>query len=248
MCEDVAMSNASIPSITRRHVLWALAAAPVGCAIQPLAPLTTQALATPPGVPALRPPQVGQTWTYRQLNHFNGSEVALVQETVATVAASGGGVVVERQAGTTPLPAERHSTWGQLLRDPVWDYPLNLEQAVPLWPQPLQPGQTQRVHTHCREDGGSYRYWVQVHARVAGWERVTVAAGTFDTVRVERLVRLQHRDVNRLETLRRDVLWLAPEVGRWVARDTSGRYFEPDGEKLGGTEYREDHFRWELVA
>ena len=233
---------------TRRHLLLALAAAPVGCAIQPLAPLTTQALATPPGVPALRPPQVGQTWTYRQLNHFNGSEVAVVRETVATVAASGGGVVVERQAGTTPLPAERHSTWGQLLRDPVWDYPLNLEHPVPLWPTALAVGQVQRVNTHGREDGGSYRFWVQVHTAVVGWERVTVPAGTFDTVRVERLVRLQHRDVNRLETVRRDVLWLAPAVGRWVARDTSGRYREPDGDKLGGGEYLEDHFRWELMA
>lgn len=233
---------------SRRHVLWTLAAAPVGCAIRPLAPLATQTLATPPGVPLLRPPQVGQAWTYRQINHFNSVVLAEVQDTVTAVAMPGEGAVVERRAGTTPLPAERHSTWGQLLRDPVWDYPLNLEQPVPLWPKVLQPGQTQRVHTHYREDGGSYRYWVQVHASVVGWERVTVAAGTFDTVRVARLVRLQHRDVNRLETLRRDVLWLAPEVGRWVVRDTSGRYREPDGEKLGGTEYREDHFRWELAA
>jgi len=119
---------------------------------------------------------------------------------------------------------------------------------VPLWPTPLAVGQVQRVNTHGLEDGGSYRYWVQVHTSVVGWERVTVAAGTFDTMRVERLIRLQHRDVNRLETVRRDVLWLAPAVGRWVARDTSGRYREPDGDKWGGTDYLEDHVRWELTA
>lgn len=232
-------------SLHRRSFLLALAAAPLGCALKPLAPMVTQTLPTPAGPAALRPPQVGQAWTYRQLNHFNGETLAVVHETVASV---GERVVVERRAGNLPLPAEHHGPWGQLLRDPVWDYPLNLEQPVPLWPQGLVPGQVQRVNTHFKEDGGSFRSWVQVHAAVRGWERVTVAAGTFDTVRVERFVRLQHRDVNRLETVRRDVLWLAPAVGRWVVRETSGRYREPDDERWGGTEYLEDHFRWELTA
>jgi len=235
--------SASLP--IRRQVLLALAAAPVGCALRSLAPLNTQDLPTPPGPVAMRPAQLGQAWTYRQLNHFNGQLLAEVQETVATV---GERVVVERQtSGGQPLPAEHHGPWGQLLRDPVWDYPLNLEQAVPLWPGTLAPGQPQRVNTHYLRDGGSYRHWVQVHAVVKGWERVVLPAGAFDTVRAERLIRLVHHDVNRAETLRRDVLWLAPGLGRWVVRETSGRYLEPDGDKPGGTEQLEDHFRWEIV-
>ena len=232
-------------NIIRRQLLLALAVSPVACAIRSLPPLATQPLPAPPGGATMRPPQVGQAWTYRQLNHFNGQLLAEVRETVATVDQR---VVVERQTGKLALPAEHHGPWGQLLRDPVWDYPLNLEHPVPLWPTALIPGQVQRVDTHFKEDGGSYRSWVQVYTVVKEWERVTVAAGTFDTVRVERLIRLQHRDVNRLETVRRDVLWLAPAVGRWVARDTSGRYREPDDDKLGGSEYMEDHFRWELTA
>ena len=160
---------------TRRHVLLALAVAPVGCTIQPLAPLATHTMGITPGRTDVSPTQVGQAWTYRQLNHFNGQLLAEVRETVATVDQR---VVVERQAGNLALPAEHHGPWGQLLRDPVWDYPLNLEHAVPLWPTALIPGQVQRVDTHFKEDGGSYRSWVQVYSVVKGWERVTVAAGT----------------------------------------------------------------------
>ncbi len=232
--------------ITRRHVLLTLAAAPVGCAVQRLAPLATQAIAEPGVAPVVRSPQVGQSWTYRKLNHFNGQTLAVVRESVASVSAAG--TVVQRQEeGGMPLPPEQHGAWGQLLRDPAWDYPLNLVQAVPVWPTSLAVGQQQVAHTQYLEDGGSYRHWVQVYTAVKGWERVTLPLGTFDTVRVERLLRLSHHDATRTDTLRRDVLWLAPEVGRWVARDTSGRYRIPDGDGRGG-EYLEDHFRWELTA
>ena len=234
-------------SITRRHALLALAASPVGCAIQQLSPVATQPMAAPVGAGGIRLPQAGQAWTYRKLNHFNSQVLAMVHETVASAGASGT-TIHRREEGGLPLPHEQHGTWGQLLRDPVWDYPLNLEQAVPLWPANWAVGQQQVVHTHYLEDGGSFRYWVQVYAVVKGWERVTLPSGVFDTLRVERMLRLAHHDFNRSDTVRRDVMWLAPEVGRWVVRETSGRYREPDGDKPGGSEYLEDHFRWELTA
>ena len=232
---------------TRRHALFALAFAPVGCAIQPLSPLRTDAVNAPASALAgMRPPQVGHAWSYRKINHFNSQTVATLHETVASV---GSVTVIERQeAAGAVWPAEQHGSWGQVVREPVWDYPLNLEQAVPLWPTNLAAGQQQSVHTHYREDGGSFRYWIQVYAAARGWERLVLPVGTFNTLRVERLVRLAHRDFNRIDTLRRDVMWLAPELGRWVVRVTSGRYREADGDQLGGSEYLEDHHRWELTA
>ena len=231
--------------ITRRHALLALAATPMGCAIQPLTSLATQDMAAPDVAKVVRPPQVGQSWTYQKRNHFNGELLPHVREWVVAV---GAGIEVHRQeAGGTPLPHELHSTWGQLLRDPVWDYPLNLEKAVPLWPASLVPGHRTSLHTHYLEDGGSYRHWVQVYTTVTRWERVTLPVGTFDTARVERLLRLSHHDHTRVDTLRLDVLWLAPNLGRWVARETSGRYRIPDGDGRG-SEYLEDHFHWELTA
>ena len=233
--------------LTRRHAILAVLALPAGCAIQPLAPLPTRPITAPAHPGPVRPPAVGQRWTYRQLNAFNSAVLAEVHETVTD--ATPGTVIGRATIGGLPLPDERHAAWGQLLRDPAWDFPLNGETPMPLWPALLQVGAAVTVNTHYRLDGGSFRYWIQVHARARAWERVTLAAGAFDALRVERLIRLNHPDPTRIETVRRDTLWLAPEVGRWVARETSGRYRVADGDDdwPGFNELLEDRVRWELT-
>jgi hypothetical protein len=128
------------------------------------------------------------------------------------------------------LGDERHAAWGQLWRESAWDYPMNFDALVPLWPTELQPGKASMVYTHYRMDGGSFRYGIEVRSLVHGWERVTVSAGTFDALRVKRFIRLDHADPSRLGTWRRDTMWLSPQVGRWVARETSGRFRLPDGD------------------
>lgn len=232
-------------TVNRRAALLAVLALPAGCAIKPLPPFAATAI-PPPGAPrALRVPLVGQSWTYRQLNFFNSSVVDVIQETVASVAPT---IVVNRQAGSgSARPDERHASWGQLLRDPVWDYPMNFEAPVPLWPASLAVGANAAADTRYRMDGGSVRFWAQVSCVVRGWERVTVTAGSFDTLRVERLIRLDHQDPTRSETVRRDTLWLSPEVGRWVARETSGEYVLLGSSKMWSSS-AEDHFHWELTA
>ncbi len=233
--------------LTRRHAILAFLALPAGCAIQPLGPLPTRPITAPAFSGPVRPPALGQRWTYRQLNAFNSAVLAEVHETVTDAAPS---TVIGREIiGGLPLPDERHAAWGQLLRDPAWDLPLNFEAPVPLWPASLRVGASAAVHTHYRLDGGSFRYWIQVHTVVRAWERVTLATGEFDAWRVERLLRLNHPDPTRIETVRRDTLWLAPEVGRWVARETSGRYRVAGGDEdwPGFNELLEDHVRWELT-
>jgi hypothetical protein len=232
-------------TLNRRDALLALITLPAGCAIQPLAPFATTALPVPDKPRPLRAPQAGQSWTYRQLNFFNSSVVDVIKETVTSVAPT---LVVSRQAGSgAALPDERQAESGQLLRDPVWDFPMTFETAVPLWPTPLAAGAKTNADTRYRVDGGSVRYWIQVYCTARGWERVTVGAGTFDTLRVERLIRLDHPDVTRAETVRHDTMWLSPEVGRWVARDTSGEYLLAGDSKMRGPA-EEDHFHWELTA
>lgn len=233
-------------SIDRRSALLTVLAVPAGCAIQRLGPLPTQPIAPPVGAGTLRAPQPRQRWTYRQLNRFNSVVLDEVSETVVSL---GDAVVVQRQSAQgLPLADERHATWGQLQRDPVWDYPMNFESPVPLWPADLRPGQASTVVTRYLMDGGSFRYRVQVHSVVHGWERVTVSAGTFDTLRIERAIRLDHQDPSRLITRRRDTLWLSLAVGRWVARETSGRYLMPGDGWWRPLESLEDHLRWELTA
>ena len=233
-------------TLDRRRALLAALALPAGCAFRPLAPMAGTALPAPGGPGALRAPRVGQRWTYRQLNFFNSSLVDVVQETVASVAST---IDVTRQTdGGGVLADERHATWGQLLRDPAWDYPMTFETPVPLWPASLTVGAKTSLNTHYRMDGGSVRYWIQVHCVAHGWERVNVSAGTFDTLRIERLIRLDHQDPTRAQTVRRDTMWLSLEVGRWVARETSGRYVLQGENRRWQSDSAEDHFRWELTA
>ncbi len=227
---------------SRRTMVLSLLALPAGCAIQPLEDLRTQPL--DPGIKPgpVRPPAVGQTWTYRKSNVYNSQLLAIERETVVSVSPQ---IVVRRERDSgEPLPEERHEQWGLLVRDPAWDDVQNYENPVPLWPRSLEIGTTVSRHTHYRLDNGSFRYWVNVHCAVRGWERVTLAQGEFAAVRIERLIRLLHTDISRIDTVRRDIIWLAPEVGRWVARETSGEYILP-GEKDGLG--HEDYFRWELT-
>lgn len=234
-------------ALDRRSALLAALALPAACTVVPLAPVSSTAIPAPAAPGSLRTPPVGRRWSYRKLNFFNSSVLEVVQETVASVAPT---IHVHRQTDSgVVLADESHAAWGQLLREPAWDYPMNFEAPVPLWPASLGVGTTASGQTHYRMDGGSVRYWIQVSAVACGWERLTVGAGTFDTLRVERLIRLSHQDHTRSGTVRKDTLWLSPDVGRWVARETSGRYYVP-GESRFFLESSslEDHFRWELMA
>jgi hypothetical protein len=232
-------------TVNRRSALLAALALP-GCAIQPLPPFAATSIPAPSGSGSLRAPRVGQGWTYRQLNFFNGSLLDVVQETVASV---GPTVDIARRSNSgAALADEKHAAWGQLLRDPAWDYPMTFETPVPLWPASWAGDGRTTVNSHYVMDGGSFRYWIQVSCAVRGWERVPVGAGTFDTLRIERLIRLQHHDFTRVDTLRRDTLWLSLEVGRWVARDTWGEYVQSGGAGMLRNYTKEDHFHWELTA
>jgi hypothetical protein len=233
-------------TLNRRSALLAAIALPSGCAIHSLPPFAITAIPTPSGSGSLRAPRVGQRWTYRKLNFFNSSLVEVVQETVASAAST---VDVTRRADSGAVLAdERHAVWGQLLRDPAWDYPMTFEAPVPLWPASLVVGERTIVNGHYLMDGGSFRYWIQVSCVVRGWERVTVGAGTFDTLHIDRLIRLQHHDFTRVDTLRRDTMWLSPDVGRWVARETSGEYRQAGNSRWLLDYSKEDHFHWELTA
>ncbi len=191
-------------------------------------------------------PVVGQSWTYRKLNFFNSSVLDVVQETVTSVAPA---IVVQPQAQSgAGMGDERHAVWGQLLRESVWDYPMTFESPVPLWPSSLAVGANASSQTHYRMDGGSIRYWIQVSTTVRGWERITVNAAALDALRIERLIRLEHQDHTRSGTVRRDAVWLSPEVGRWVARETSGQYDLRGDNRFLQSASQEDHFRWELRA
>ena len=229
---------------SRRKVVLSLLALPAGCAFQPLPALRTETAAAPAQPVTVRPPAVGQRWTYRKYNGFNSALLATEVDEVTAVEPR---IVIRHRSDATPVVQEEYQQpWGQVLRDLSWDHVQTYEQALPLWPADLTVGTRSVYNTHYRIDGFSYRYWISVHALVRGWEQVELAQGTHRALRIEQYIRLQHHDFTRLETIRHDTLWLAPEIGRWVAREVSGEYLVPDDQ--GSFRGLEDHYRWELAA
>ncbi len=231
-------------NLTRRQLTLALAALPAGCAFQPLSPLRSAAAPAPVSPPALRPPALGQRWTYRKYNGFNSAQLATEVHEVVALAPR---VVIRSRSDASPAILEEHQQpWGRVLRETGWDDVLNYEQAAPLWPADPSPGARSVHRTSYRIDKDSFRYWITQHTTVQGWEHVALANGTHLALRIEKFIRIQHRDLSRLETTRRDIVWLAPEIGRWVAREVTGEYLIPDD--VGVFRGLEDHHRWELAS
>jgi hypothetical protein len=226
----------------KRRSLLALLALPTGCAIQYLPPLASSQLSRGASVGAIRPPALGQSWTYQKLNFYDSQRLDTVKEEVVDLA---GGIRISRRShNNLDLGDELQPAWGQVTQDPYWDFLQTYEAPMPLWLDNFAIGTSQSSSTHYRSGTSSFRYWISARTTVAAWEKLVLPSGTFDTVRIEKIIRLNHPDITRLDTLRRDTLWLAPEIGRWVARETNGEYSVAD--RRGGWRGQEDHFRWQL--
>jgi len=203
----------------------------------------SEPLAGPASAPPIRPPALGQSWTYQKFNGYNSALVATEREEIIALEPR---IILRRKTDAGLLLAEEHhQPWGQVLREPTWDLVQNYVEAVPLWPQSLAIGSSSSIHTHYRLDDFSFRFWINVQTVVKAWEEIYLPQGEFKALRIERFIRQQHVDVSRLETVRHDTVWLVPEIGRWAAREVSGEYRVSS---IRGHLAREDIFRWELTS
>jgi hypothetical protein len=228
----------------KRRSLLALLALPAGCAIQYLPPLATSKMSSGGPAGSVRMPAMGQNWTYSKFNFYNSQLLDTVKEEVVSL--NGGIRISRRSKNNVDAGDEFQPVWGQVKQDPYWDLLQTYEAAMPLWLDDFTVGTSQSTDTHYQSGTSSFRYWISAKTTVTGWEKVAIPSGTFETLRIEKFIRLTHPDFNRLDTVRRDTMWLAPEIGRWVARETNGEFRLPG--RRGGWTGREDHFRWQLES
>lgn len=89
---------------------------------------------------------------------------------------------------------------------------------------PLSVGKEWRAETGAKnlKDGAS------LHgsgvAKVVGQERITTAAGTFDTFKVQTVVRQVNNNDQTKASQSNDVFWYAPSINRWVKKSHETRY------------------------
>ena len=78
-----------------------------------------------------------------------------------------------------------------------------------------------------------------------GWEKITVPAGQFLTLKFQTLINYENEDANKTDCIRKETVWFAPQIGRWVARETSGSY-QIQGQI--GVVINEGSYQWQLTA
>jgi hypothetical protein len=194
----------------------------------------------------MRAPQIGQQWVYNVRNVFNQEIVDVVTEKVVAVGAQ---VRIERiglKGGR--LPDEIQQPWGSILQDPHWNPPQKFLQAMPLWPEQFVSGWSGFYRNRYQVVGyPDNDYYLGLNINALKWERVQVPAGEFNTLLYRNdMPFFNSNDFLRIANMRSEDVWLAPEIGRWVIRRSSGQYLWA-GMSWSGALW-EDYLEWELVS
>jgi len=250
--------------VTRRFFLLSSAALSVGCAIR-----GPEADASAQPAQNVRQPVVGQSWRYAKHDIFTRAvvddqmdRVAAVDHTVEidssyqsatdnNAAKPGWGAALlkkymgHRDSPAGALPSEIQDPWGMVAVDPHWSQVQVYEMPIPLWPTQLRPGWQTHISTKYKtpadQDGLPWEQTMKAHA----WETISVPAGQFRALRYTNMIQFRSGDFSRTDSVRQETLWFAPEVGRWVARESTGSYYLDDS--VVDQPYNESGFRWELL-
>ncbi len=251
-----------MPISTRRDFLLLAAAASVGCVAR-----ATDRSIQGGNTPVIRSPAVGQSWRYAKHDYFTGK---IVDTQIDRVSNIGESIEIESRSETAEgqpiaypswgeswwrkyMPAdsarsggriEIHRPWGMVAVDPHWSELQSYEKAIPIWPSQLRPGWSSVATTNYKVPGSDEVMPWQLSMDAQRWESVTVPAGHFSAFRYFNLINFRFSIfAERTAAQRIERVWFAPEIGRWVARESLGTFHE----QLG-TEAKESSYRWELLS
>ena len=215
----------------------------------------------------VRLPMVGQSWRYAKHDRIAGT---LIDTEVNRLSAVGRLIEISTQSETPggklrnypswgvrwlekygtpdrpagPRPSEIQGPWGMVWVDPHWSEIQAYEKPMPLWPMELRPGWSSGArYTQYQTDNEDPLPW-QLTMHSHAWESITVPAGHFDALRYTNLIDFRFSNVSEREAAQRqESIWFAPDIGRWVARESFGSFRE-----AVGTDVQESSYRWELLS
>ena len=232
------MSPSPRPAPLRRALLGAgvlgAAAAVTGCATPSAIVVSPQPLPAP----RVRP---GDRWRYAVINQYNGSKTGEILAQVRSVAPQ---VLVELTTDKGVRQGdELYSAPWQVIQEPFYGIVQIFDSPQTLLPAGIGLGASMVQRTAYRVPGQDDRYAWYARSEPVQWERVRVPAGEFDALRVQRDIFFAHSDRWRITPSRRETLWYAPQVNRWVQREWTGWY------RWAGVRVplREDWISWRLM-
>lgn len=193
--------------------------------------------------PTLTP---GQSWTYREINRFNGLQRDTVVREV-TSAAEGQIRILTRNAEGKQIDDARFERAGYLVEGVLNERARGtLMPALEIDPFPLAEGRKWSQTVTRNDPDWRDRRAVRVDGKVLGWETVKVPAGEFKALKIERRMWLGDRDPFRNETWRTETEWYVPELNgpaKLEVREWYREYQRVFGSFLPG-----DWYTWELVS
>lgn len=240
---------------TRRQLLqysagWLGAPALLGLAGCASAPV----FEAPPASVAIAPLKAGQPLRFRVTNLYNGLAVGTASYTAEAPAANGSqriavslpsSYVAQQDGGAQRSGALLLTDQFHASEELFFDVPYSFGQPDRLLPAQLALGAGPVLQNSYRRSDASRAMRWATRVSGEGWERITVPAGTFLTLRVQRSIWFDHPDAGwRRNNMRSDTLWFAPTLGFWVRREWTGEYLVPDVRR---DLRREDWVRFELV-
>ena len=131
-------------NLSRRTFITAAALAPISCGVQ-LSYERGIPIAAPKPTPTVRPPQLGQEWSYIKKDFFSGKTVGLITERISKIGSS---IVIDRTTEDGGvLPSEIQTSWGMVATDTQWPRLLNFNPSLPLWPLELSTSWGKQFNT-----------------------------------------------------------------------------------------------------
>jgi hypothetical protein len=127
------------------------------------------------------------------------------------------------------------------------------EPTYPAYAFPLAPGKSWRTVLRSTDVATGRSYNTHVSGKVLGWERVTVPAGDFDALKIQRAVFAGNMEGSRTQEEISEIDWYVPSVRRAVRTSTNSQHFDTSlGGGDGGGEYplrvRGDYLIADLVS
>jgi hypothetical protein len=203
------------------------------------------------------PPTVraGDVWVYREKDDYTGIDRGVFRLEVTGVSATGiqtrltlpGGNVV---AGTYDPQwgwvAVSNRNWDWLSRLAYGSPTVEFRPAFDQMPFPLPVGKTWSESGVAINPATRAQIPIQVRSTARCWENITVPAGKFTALRIERTGFLQDVAWNRSQTTLQMVDWYLPAVNRVVMTWHDSSYYDYQQAPRNAL-IRGDRLRWELI-
>lgn len=172
--------------------------------------------------------KVGDRWVYRRLNYNTGAVTEILEMRVTFADAKAIHVVIK-------LPMQRRES--DSIATPEWN---TVASGRGIWKPhagyfkfPLRVGDTYAAEYELSQpqEGRNAVVLRRHHARVVGWEEVTVPAGTFRALKIELVGTYDRQDrIDKGST--KEMLWYVPQVKRTVKYMYDGGPYDRRGDEL----------------